>query len=170
MSNVRRHMQRFFATLLIATFCIASVASEVGVAWATATSTRASDGHQIIYRFVSEFASGFERRSLHERVILVWRYKSATGMSAMAERQSMEHLEDLLTPQVEASGVAVLVLVSTGENLREWTYYTSSADKFLSKLNVALRSEPRFPIEVHSGPDPEWSTYEQFVRTVREQK
>jgi hypothetical protein len=85
----------------------------------------------------------------------------------MPERERMDKLEDLLHPALEKSGVATLVLVSTGEGLREWTYYTGSTERFMSSMNQTLRSEPPFPLEIHVGSDPEWRVYEDFKRQVR---
>ena len=147
---------------------MSAIGAEVGKVWATAIATRPSDGHRIVYRFIMEFAPEFNRSSFPERVILVWRYESTVGMPSTPDRESMDRLEDLLSPYVEASGLATLVLVSTGENLREWTYYTRSEAEFLAKLNGALEREQRYPIEVHSGPDPKWSTYEAFRQGVKE--
>jgi hypothetical protein len=66
-------------------------------------------------------------------------------MPSFEERQQMDELEDLLKPKVETGGLSTLVLVSTGENLREWIYYTRSEGEFM-QLNVALRGRPRHPI------------------------
>jgi hypothetical protein len=80
----------------------------------------------------------------------------------------MDRMEDLLGPVVEKPGFAMLALVSTGEGLREWTYYVRSEQQFLKALNQALAGAPRFPLEIHAAPDPQWSTYERFRRGVRE--
>jgi hypothetical protein len=61
-----------------------------------------------------------------------------------------------------------LALVSTGENLREWTYYAKSEDGFMARLNYALAELPPFPIEIHIAFDPKWETYEQFNAGVKE--
>jgi hypothetical protein len=88
-------------------------------------------------------------------------------MPATTERESMDQLEDLLSPQVEKSSFSSLIIVSTGENLREWTYYTRSQQEFMAKANEALKSVPRFPIEINLWRDPEWKAYEKFRRSVR---
>lgn len=111
---------------------------------------------------------GFEKSSLPDRVILVWRYESQSGLPAAAEREAMDRLEDLLAPVVEKSGFAMLALVTTGENLREWIYYTESEEAFLHALNEALAQQPQFPIEIHAAPDPKWSTFERFQQGVGE--
>lgn len=74
----------------------------------------------------------------------------------------MDAMEDLLGPVIEADGFATLALVSTGENLREWTYYAKSEADFIEKLNKALAGKPAFPIEVHPASDPSWTMYEKF--------
>ena len=168
MSNVKPLVQRLLAAVYAMVVCVSVEGSEVGTVWATATATRPLDNHRIVYRFIKEFAPNFDRSSWPERVILVWRYKSTVGMPSTVERESMDRMEDLLSSHVEKSGLAVLALVSTGENLREWTYYTKSEEEFVGKLNAALGREQRFPIEVHIAPDPQWSTYEAFRRGVKE--
>jgi hypothetical protein len=134
---------------------------------ATATSTHATNGRVIIFRFVEEFRAGFEKSSLPDRVILVWRYESDSGLPTTAERAAMDRMEELLAPVLEKPGFAILSLVSTGENLREWIYYTKSEEEFLQALNGALAQQSRIPIEIHVAPDPEWSTYERFREGVR---
>ena len=147
-----------------------SAAAPVGDAavWATATSTHSTNGRVIVFRFVKEFRAGFEKSSLPDRVILAWRYESESGMPATAERDAMDRMEDLLAPVVEKAGFAMLALVSTGENLREWTYYAKSEKEFLRALNSVLAQQPRLPIEVHAAPDPAWSTYGRFRKELRE--
>ena len=76
-------------------------------------------------------------------------------MPSTSEREKMENLEDSLGPEVEFNGFSTLALVSTGNNLREWTYYTKSESEFLSLLNKALKGKSVFPIEIHTAPDPE---------------
>src|SRR5689334_6651266 len=125
---------------------------QAGRIFATAVSKDESRGRAIVFRFVREFESGFERSRLPVRVILAWRYDSEDGMPAHAERVRMDRMEDLLEPHVEAAGGSVLALVSTGENLREWTYYARSESGFLAQLNAALRGQLAFPIEIHTAP------------------
>jgi hypothetical protein len=75
----------------------------------------------------------------------------------------MNTMEDALESGCCLDGFAILALVSTGEHLREWTFYAHSEDEFLVRLNLALASsEPAFPIEIHTALDPDWSMYDQF--------
>lgn len=135
--------------------------------WALATSTNPSNGRQIVFRYMSEFGPDFQRSSLPVRIILAWKYQSENGMPVVAERQRMDSMEDLLGPQVDKGGLAMLALVSTGENLREWTYYAKSEAEFMAGLNKALAGEPTFPIDVHPAIDPTWAMYEKFRSWVK---
>lgn len=134
--------------------------------WATAISKNESEGTAIVYRYVKEFPQNFLRGQQPDRILIVWRYQGEKGMPSLAERARMDELEDALSP-LEENGLSTLALVSTGNNLKEWTYYTKAEDAFLERLNTALQSKPHFPIEIHASPDPSWSTYERFVVGVK---
>jgi hypothetical protein len=136
--------------------------------WSTATSSNQSTGRVIIFRFVSKFAASFDRTSQPNRIIIAWKYKSEKGMPVFDERERMDAMEDALQPALEKDGFATLALVSTGEDLREWTYYVKSEEEFFSRLNNALAGQTVFPIEIHTATDPTWGMYEKFRAGVRE--
>lgn len=136
--------------------------------WATAVSRHENNGRMIIFRFVRDFGPGFDRLSQPVRIILAWKYDSETGMPVSDEREQMDTLEDAIEAHVEKDGFANLVLVSTGENLREWTCYAASEDGFLLRLNSALSNHPRYPIDIHISEDPAWDMYEKFRRELVE--
>jgi Family of unknown function (DUF695) len=120
-----------------------------------------------VFRYAREFRDGFEKAAFPDRLMIVWQYTSDSGMPAPAERDAMDRMEDLLEPVVKKAGVGVLVLVSTGENLREWIFYATTEEAFIAALNQALADQPRFPIELHAGHDPNWSAYARFCEDVR---
>lgn len=160
-------MKRLFAMVVAAMLTMGVHAAEEGAVWSTAVASRPSDGHRIIYRYRSEFGQSFKRSAFPDRVIIAWRYNSSNGMPVVTERESMDRFEDLLAPYVEKPSLSSLVIVSTGENLREWTYYTTSQQEFMAKVNEALKNVPRFPIEIDLWKDPEWKAYEAFRKSVR---
>lgn len=84
------------------------------------------------------------------------------------DHQRMNQLEDMLESVLKEDGFATLALVSTGEELREWTYYAKSEGEFMARLNYALAGIPAFPIEIHIARDPNWDTYEQFKVGITE--
>ncbi|WP_186301657.1 DUF695 domain-containing protein [Denitromonas halophila] len=166
-SDIVRHMKHFLLLAAVA-FSTASAMAEDVTSWATAVSKQAGTGRAIIFRYAKDFRDGFNESAFPDRVILVWKYKSDSGMPGLNEHGAMDRMEDLLEPMIGESGESVLVLVSTGENLREWIFYAKTGKKFLAALNKALAGQPRFPIEVHTGRDPEWSSYVRFRKGVRE--
>lgn len=160
-------MKRILFGISIAMMCIVNSAADDQAMWSTAVATRPSDGHRIIYRYRSEFDRTFKRSSYPDRVTIAWSYKSTSGMPSKTERESMDRMEDLLSPYVEQTSLSTLVLVSTGEGLREWVYYTKSQDEFMAQVNKALQGLPRFPVEIDLWKDPEWKRYEEFNRSVQ---
>jgi Family of unknown function (DUF695) len=102
------------------------------------------------------------------RIIIAWRYQSETGQPIAMEHKQMNQLEYLLEPVFSQNHFVILALVSTGEDLREWTYYAESEEGFMARLNFALDGTPAFPIEIHIASDSRWGMYEQFQAGVRE--
>ena len=137
--------------------------------WATAISTNEHNGRRIIFRFAKELTPGFDRASQPVRLIIVWKYQSESGQPLAEEHQRMNLLEDALESALnQGRGSATLALVSTGEGLREWTYYARSEDEFMARLNFAFAGMPEFPIEIHPAFDPDWEVYEEFKAGIRE--
>lgn len=83
------------------------------------------------------------------------------------DHQRMNQLEDMLESVLKEDEFATLALVSTGEGLREWTYYAKSETELMARLNYALAGIPAFPIEIHIAYDPNWDVYEQFKRQLK---
>ena len=71
-------------------------------------------------------------------------------------------MENALESALEKDHFATLALVSTGEDLREWTYYARAEKEFMARLNFGFAEMPAFPIEIHSASDPDWEMYEKF--------
>jgi Family of unknown function (DUF695) len=147
---------------------IVAVGSDV-TSWATAISKNASNGRKIIFRYAEQFSPTFERKSQPIRIIIVWRYHSESGQPVSDEHRRMNEMEDALESALDPNGFTTLALVSTGEDLREWIYYSKSEDEFMARLNFAFTEAPRYPIEIHIAADPNWDTYEQFRKSMKKE-
>jgi hypothetical protein len=146
---------------------IMAVSSEVRV-WATAISTNAANGRKIFFRFAKEFGPNFNRTTQPIRVIIVWKYQSETGQPVAEEHRRMNDLEDALESLLDQDHFATLALVSTGENLREWTYYAKSEVEFEARFDLAITAGAKdFPIDIHTAHDPTWDLYEQFRAGIK---
>jgi len=106
--------------------------------WATAISTNAHNRRKIIFRYAKELSASFDQASQPVRIIIVWKYQSEDGQPAAEVYRPMNLLEDALESALDQDRFATLALVSTGEGLREWTYYARSEDEFTARLNYAL--------------------------------
>lgn len=138
-----------------------TVGSDV-LTWATAVSTNSQNGRKIIFRYAEHLRPTFDKASQPVRVIIVWKYQSENGQPIAEDHQRMIRLEDAMESVLETDRFATLAIVSTGEDLREWTYYARSETEFMARLNYALAGIPAFPIEIHLGNDRDWDMYEQF--------
>jgi hypothetical protein len=141
--------------------------TSIAQVWATVVARNETEDSAIVYRYIREFRKEFTRSEQPDRIIVVWRYQGNKGMPSAEERTRMDELEDALAPMQE-DGFSTLALVSTGNNLKEWTYYARNEDEFFQRLNEALHSKRPFPIEIHAAPDPSWTTYEQFASSVKQ--
>ncbi len=143
-----------------------AVGSDVHI-WATAISTNVTNGRKIIFRFAKEFRLDFDRTLQPIRVIIVWKYESESGRPSSEDHQRMNLFEDMLESVLKEEGFATLALVSTGEDLREWTYYTTSESEFGARFDYALAESPAFPIDVHTACDPNWEMWEEFKARLK---
>jgi hypothetical protein len=89
----------------------------------------------------------------------VWKYQSESGHPVPGEHKQMNLLEGTLEPVLDQGPFATLALVSTGQNLLEWTYCAKSDDEFMARLNYAPAGMSAFPIEIHIAQDPSWKMY-----------
>ncbi len=135
------------------------------VSWTTVT---AQAGElPVIIRIVDGWGSVSPRSRQPERAVLVWNYApEGRGMPSEDDHARMNDLEDRLNPAVEADGRSTLVMVSTGDGVREWLYYTQSREHFMEALNGALSDQPPYPIEIFLDSDPEWRDYEEIRKQL----
>ncbi len=94
------------------------------------------------------------------RITVAWPYKGlADGMPDDATAALMEQATDNLDEVFRKDPVAVMAEISTGDNRREWVFYTLSLPIFGKKLNAALATLPELPLEFDAEEDPSWSIY-----------
>jgi hypothetical protein len=128
--------------------------------WALAEAS--DDGRPLVFRFRTGFPSTVKRSRFPLMIAITWRFESDSGMPSNREKASMDDLEESLSHVVESTGKAVLTVIVTGNEVREWQFYTRSQDEFMRLLNQALAGKPRFPIEISTDDDPDWEAYSKF--------
>jgi Family of unknown function (DUF695) len=133
-------------------------------AWSVAT---AMDGEMpLIIRFRSQPPAGINKTNYQDMIAITWQYEAdeeSSGMPGEAEKERMDELEDLLMPALESAKVAFLTVIVTGNGVREWQWYSRSAEALIDTMNKCLGSLPAFPISISAQKDPDWATYQQFL-------
>jgi len=74
----------------------------------------------------------------------------------------MEEVQDALTSCFAKDPVAVLTGIFTGDDERNWVFYTLSTHIFGRKLNEALEKFPVLPLNIYCENDPEWLEYKEM--------
>lgn len=120
------------------------------------------DGLPVIWKFVNEEPSVVTREALPWLTVISWEYDGIdnNGMPVKATNERMVQLEGTIRDGVEADGFCEHTISRTGSNLKELIYYIHDRDSFLERLNFALRSHERYPIEITFYEDPEWTEHQ----------
>lgn len=73
------------------------------------------------------------------RVEITWKYPgNSAGMPDEPTSMVMEAVQEALTSTFDKDPVAILTGIYTGDNERNWIFYTTSVHIFEKKINVAL--------------------------------
>lgn len=94
------------------------------------------------------------------RVEVSWKYEGdESGMPDFETSSMMEKVQEALEAVFKKDPVAVLTGIFTGDDERDWVFYTLSTHIFGRKLNEALGEFPVLPLSIYCENDPEWNGY-----------
>lgn len=97
------------------------------------------------------------------RVEIAWPYAGdRSGMPDKETSEMMDKAQSALQNVFMKDPVAVLTGITTGDDYREWVFYTLSNHIFGRKLNEALSEMPLLPLEIRCENDPDWDAYEEM--------
>lgn len=97
------------------------------------------------------------------RVEITWKYDGdASGMPDKETSTLMEEVQEALQKEFKKDPVAVLTGIFTGDNQRDWIFYTLSTHIFGRKLNESLASFPLLPLTIYTENDPGWEEYDEM--------
>lgn len=126
--------------------------------WSVAEGTH--QGKPLVIRYRGELSKKPDLRGFPRMVRIVWPYAAnASGMPDSAASVNMGVFEDRLMDAVEPGQNAILVAVLTNGGQREWLFYTASVAEFGKRLTAMPQEKDRYPIELSSESDPEWSAF-----------
>ncbi len=94
------------------------------------------------------------------RVEISWKYTGITdGMPDDPTSKIMEAVTEALKTVFAKDPVAVMTGIYTGDDRRDWIFYTASTHIFGRKVNEALAQFDLLPIEIYTENDPDWAEY-----------
>lgn len=89
-----------------------------------------------------------------------------SGLPDKDTSEILKEITDRLVKTFTADPVAVLTGIYTGDNRRDWTFYTPSTHIFQRKFNQALDDMPTFPIRMEAQNDPDWEEYQEMIDII----
>lgn len=136
--------------------------SEQQSSWWTAPA-QSESGRLIMVTGRKDVAKFMNNPKFSIRVQVTWTYDGdSSGMPDTATSQLMEKVQDVLTSEFHKDPVAVLTGIYTGDNERNWVFYTLSTHIFGRKLNEALAEFPVLPLSIYCENDPQWLEYKEM--------
>ena len=97
------------------------------------------------------------------RVEVKWAYVGdASGMPDLATSELMEKATDSINNVLAHDPVAVMTGIFTGDDERDWIFYTLSTHIFEKKINEALADLPLLPLSINAENDPNWEAYDEM--------
>lgn len=97
------------------------------------------------------------------RIEVTWKYEGgADGMPDAETSELMEKVQDRLAEVFSKDPVAVLTGVFTGDDRRDWVFYSLSTHIFGRKLNESLADFPVLPLTVYCENDSDWGGYDEM--------
>ena len=97
------------------------------------------------------------------RVEISWKYDGdASGMPNYETSTLMEQVQEALEAEFKKDSIAILTGIYTGDNERNWVFYTLNTHIFGRKLNEALVNFELLPITIYCENDPDWNEYQEM--------
>ena len=115
----------------------------------------------VIMKFVNELPENKIISKFSYLTIISWKYDGSTnnGMPLDEINQRMIILEDAIEKAMKSYKTFIHAYSRTGNNLKEFAYYSSSQDDFMKMLNKTLEKHADYPIEISFYEDKEWSDF-----------
>lgn len=138
------------------------MAIKIGNDWWTSP-TESSSGKLIMVTGRRGIEQAKESGKYKIRVEITWKYHGdASGMPDTPTSTIMEAVQDALQMVFMKDPIAILTGIYTGDDERNWIFYTTSVHIFEKKINLALAPFDLLPISIYTENDPDWLEYEEM--------
>jgi len=120
-----------------------------------------NEGTPFLLRFRPHLNEFIETKRYNERLTIVFPYDSDDDslMPTDEETELLSDIEDALVEVLEKDVQAVLAFVYTGQNQKEWHWYSTDISETGRRLNDALSNFGKLPLELSAEDDPDWIEY-----------
>ncbi|MDE5706041.1 DUF695 domain-containing protein [Muribaculum sp.] len=139
------------------------MSKKIGNDWWTAPTESDKTGRTVIVTGRRGVEAAMDSGKYGIRVEITWRYQGdSTGMPDKPTSMLMEAVQEALTTVFDRDPVAILTGVYTGDDRRDWVFYTTSTHIFERKINEALAPFDLLPITIYTENDPDWGEYREM--------
>lgn len=124
----------------------------------------------VVVKFVNELPTIDTQKHFTSLTVVSWKYdgSSNNGMPTKEINEKMLVLEGALSKTIEKSKSYVHAYSRTGNNLKEFVYYSKGLDEFMPLLNETLQSHESYPIDIDFYEDPEWAELKKLLEDFKE--
>nr|WP_315153349.1 DUF695 domain-containing protein [uncultured Flavobacterium sp.] len=128
------------------------------------------EGYPFLIRFRPHLQSFADTKNYNKRLVIIWTYESNDDslMPNQSDIELMEDVENGLVEILEIDIQAILAFVYTGENQKEWHWYSNDIKLTGQRLNEALSNFERLPIELLMEDDENWNEYNLVLEGANE--
>lgn len=122
-------------------------------------------GLPVVVRFSKLLPSEDVIRKYPTFVVVSWKYDGSgnNGMPSEKINDKMIKLESALGDAMDSINDCVHAYNRTGNNLKEFNYYTTNLVDYMKLLNRKLSGHERYPIEIESYQDEEWKELKELI-------
>jgi len=119
----------------------------------------------VIMKFVNELPEQKTMSKLPFLTVVSWKYDGTenNGMPLKEINNRMIILEDAIENSMNSTDFFTHVYSRTGNNLKEFAYYSKSQKDFMEILNLTLEKHEAYPIEINFYEDKEWADFKTVI-------
>lgn len=127
------------------------------------------NGLPVIMKFVNELPEKKVMSKLTFLTVVSWKYDGTenNGMPLTEVNNRMIVLEDAIENSMNSTNLFTHVYSRTGNNLKEFTYYSMSQKDFMKILNRTLKKHDAYPIEINFYEDKDWTDFKTVIKDFK---
>lgn len=126
--------------------------------------TESENGRLIMVTGRRNLENVISSRKYNIRVDVSWKYKGdSSGMPDLKTSILMESVHDAFTETFKKDPVGIMTGVYTGDDERNWIFYTKNLKIFEYRFNEALSTyDDILPLTITAENDSEWNEYHEM--------